>query len=114
MKSYTENEVRELVEENLKHLMEITKLKEQLSKEVRRREFAEKKYSHLCEKCTSFYVTSKDIDVDTMFVQVSAPRFMSNDDFAKGIIQHIVSACVAEREKTIYHDVNTSRYKPRM
>ena len=117
--TYTEEQVKEIVATNVK-LMElkaglhahISKLEEELSKEKLLRESAEKKYSSLCERCMTLYVTDRDIPTDTMFVQVSAPRFMNNDDFAQGITQHIISACVAEREKTIFHSKNTDWYKP--
>ena len=112
MRTYTETEVKGIIDENLKHLAEIAKLKEQLSKETQRREFAEKKYSYLCERCMSFYLTRRDAD-DTIYVQVTAPRFMQREDFTKGLVQRIVSACNAERDKTIFHDIHTDRYKPK-
>ena len=108
MITYTENEVKGLIEENLKYLMEIAKLREQLSKETQRREFAEKKYSYLCERCMSFYITRRDAD-DTFHVQVTAPRFMRREDFIKGLVQRIVSACNAERDKTIFNDIHKDR-----
>lgn len=118
--TYTEEQVKELIETNLKLMEEkkefdssIRNLEEALSKEKLLRESAEKKYSSLCERCINFYVTNKEIDVDSLFIQVNAPRFMNRDDFSKGLIQHIISSCVAERDRTIYSDLNTSRYKPK-
>ena len=111
MKTYTEDDVRNLVESNIKHIEEIAKLKDQLSKETRGREIAEKRYSDICERCMRLYITDRDITSDTLFVQVIAPRFMSKDDFNRGITQHLISACTAERDKAIFADRETLRCK---
>ena len=110
--TYTEEQVQELIQTNLKLSEENAKLQERLAMETIRKESAERKYTELCERCISFYVTSKDIVNDTIFVQTTAPRFMTSDDFSVGVVQHLVNLCNAEREKQIFHDMNTSRCKP--
>jgi len=109
--TYTEEQVKDLIQSNLKLAEENTKLKDQFSKEALLRETAEKKYSDLCERCIKFYVTERDITTDTLFVQVNVPRFMPQSDFETGLVQQIISTLKAERERTIFHDTHTSRYK---
>lgn len=111
MSTYTEEQVRGLVDENLELLKQVEKLKDQLSRSEISRKTAEDKYNELCKRCMSFYVTERDITTDTLFVQVTAPRFMSQDDFNQGISQHFLSACNAERERSIFNDRELVRYK---
>ena len=109
--TYTEEQIRSIVDENIELLKQVGKLTDQLSRSEIDRETAERKYNELCERCMSFYVTERDITTDTLFVQVTAPRFMSQDDFNQGISQHLLSACNAERERSIFQDRETVRYK---
>lgn len=116
--NYTEEQVKEIIETNVK-LMEakiglhahINRLEDELSKEKLLREAAQKKYESLCESCIRFYVTERDITMDTLFAQVHVPRFMSSDDFTVGLFKQVESIFKAEREKVIFHDMNTSRCK---
>lgn len=116
--TYTEEQVKEIIETNVK-LMEakvglhahINRLEDELSKEKLLRESAEKKYDDLCASCIRFYVTERDITTDTLFAQVNVPRFMSPSDFETAVIQQMLTILKAEREKTIFHDMNTTRCK---
>lgn len=104
-------ELRSVIEENFNLSSELRKVQEKLEEETRLRKSAEEKYFNLCERCMCFYVTNKDILNDVLLVSVNVPRFMSQDEFTTGLTQHIISACSAEREKTIFHDIYTDRYK---
>ena len=86
MKSYTEEEVRSLIDENLKLIKELTQTQESLEEETRLRKSAEQSYRVLCERCMNLYLTDRDITTDTLFVQVNVPRFMNPSDLANGNI----------------------------
>ena len=112
MKTYTEEEVRGLVDENLELMKQMEKIKDQLSRSEISRETAEKKYDELCERCMKLYITDRGITTDTIFVQLNVPRFMTDSDLATGITQHLISSARAERERYIFSQMNTSRCKP--
>ena len=112
MKTYTEDEVRSLVDENLKHLEEIARLKDQLSQGLIDKECAERKYNELCERCMKLYITERDIVTDAVFVQLNIPRFMTQSDLATGITQHLISLTNAERERHLFNVKNTDWCKP--
>ena len=109
--TYTEEQVKDLIRANLELAEENAKLKDQLSKEGLMRESAQKKYDDLCESCIRFYITERDITTDTILAQVNVPRFMPQSDFETGLVQQIITTLKAEREKTIFHDTHTARYK---
>ena len=111
MKSYTEEEVRSLIDENLKLIKELTQTQESLEEETRLRKSAEQSYRVLCERCMNLYLTDRDITTDTLFVQVNVPRFMNPSDLATGITQHIISAVNAERDKHLFNQMNIARSK---
>lgn len=112
MKTYTEEEVRSLVDENLELLKQVESIKDQLSQSLIDRETAERKYEELCERCMKLYITDRDITTDTLFVQLNVPRFMDDSDLATGITQHLISSAKAERDRYIFNQLNTDRCKP--
>ena len=112
MKTYTEEEVRSLIDENLKLIKELTHTQECLEEETRLRKSAEQSYRVLCERCMNLYLTDRDITTDTLFVQVNVPRFMNPSDLATGITQHIISSVNAERDRLLFNSKNTDSYKP--
>lgn len=111
MKTYTQDEVRSLVDENLELLKQVERLKDQLSRSEIDRETAARKYDELCERCMNLYITDRDIPMDTIFVQLNVPRFMSESDFTTGITQHLITSAKAERERYLFNQLNTSRCK---
>ena len=111
MKTYTEEDIRSLIDENLKLIKELTKTQECLEEETRMRKSAEREYNSLCERCMSLYISDRDITTDTVFVQLNVPRFMNDSDLATGITQHLISIAKAERERHIFNSVNMSRCK---
>lgn len=113
MKSYTEEEVKALIDENLKLIKELTHTQEELEEESRLRRSAEKNYFNLCERCMKFYITDRDIVEDTIFVQAMAPRFMTKEDFNNGVAMHLINLCVSEREKHIFNATHISNCKER-
>ena len=112
MKTYTEEEVRGLVDENLELLKQVESLKDQLSRSEIDRETAVKKYDELCERCMNLYITDRDIPTDTIFVQLNVPRFFNDSNLATGITQHLITSAKAERERYLFNQMNTSRCKP--
>ena len=100
MQTYTEAQVSALLQSQSKSLnAEIVELKSRLRKEGLLREEAEKKYQKLCESCITAYATHKEITTDTVFIQVSAPRFLTATDFENGVIPHILRSLGIERER---------------
>ena len=112
MKTYTEAEVRSLIDENLELIKQVESLKDQLSKGLIAKEYAEKKYEDLCERCMKLYISDRDILTDTLFVQLNVPRFMDDSDLSIGIVQHLISSAKAERERAML-DFNTLSRKNR-
>lgn len=110
VKMYTEAQVTEIIQSNLNLVAENTALRDKLSKEALQREEAEKKYANLCERCITAYATCKDIITDSLLVQVSAPRFMSESDFETGMLQHIIKSLKAKRGDAVFiHEQTQSR-----
>ena len=110
--TYTEEQIRSIVDENIELLKQVEKLKDQLYRSEISRESAEEKYADLCERCMKLYITDRDITTDAIFVQLNVPRFMNDSDLATGITQHLISSAKAERERYLFSQLNTSRYKP--
>ena len=109
--TYTEEQIRSLVNDNLDLTQQVEKLKDQLSRSEIDRETAEKKYNELCERCMKLYITERDVVTDAIFVQLSVPRFMNDSDLATGITQHLITSAKAERERYLFNQMNTSRMK---
>ena len=97
--TYTPEQVKELVQSNLDLIAENTKLTDQMAKATLRAESAEKKYNDLCERCIKFYITDRDIITDTVYAQVTVPRFMINSELEVALLQSIANMLAKERER---------------
>ena len=97
--TYTEEQMQELIKKNLALEQENAKLKDQLGKESFRAEVAEKKYNDLCERCIKFYITERDIVTDTIYAQVTVPRFMIDSELEVALLQSIATMLSKERER---------------
>lgn len=101
MMTYTEEQVRDLINENIALKNELGHLSDKLRETEKGKEQAEEKYHNICERCIHLYLQKSPFD-DTISVKVKAPRFMSDADFETGVVRTIVAMLAAKRKGNQY------------
>ena len=97
--TYTEEQVQSIIDQNLALMAENTYLRNKVDGETARADSAEKKYNELCERCIKFYITDRDISTDTVYAQVTVPRFMIESELEVALMQSIATMLSKERAR---------------
>lgn len=108
MITYTEEQVKELIQENLYLKKENAEMQDYVNQcnnhadELKARaENFEKAYTDMAMRCIDMYVSKKSVEVDTIEVKVIVPRFMSQDDLSYGLLESIKNTILCERDKQL-------------
>ena len=106
MITYTEEQVKELIQENLylkKENAEMQEYVNQCNNHVDEVELEyknlKKAYTDMAMRCIDMYISKKSVEVDTIEVKVIVPRFMSQDDLSYGLLESIKNSILCERDK---------------
>lgn len=98
--TYSEAQVRDIIDENLYMKEKVASLERQLGEEKRKYEYLETEYNSLTKRCIILYIeTSGDIPRDEIEVKVFVPQFLSQADLRVALTQTITDMVLAERSK---------------
>lgn len=107
MITYTEEQVKELIRENLslkkeneEMLFHIKQCEQSAEKYKRDVELAERKYTDLCTRCIEVgFSDDRKLRSDSINVSVQIPAFLTQEAVSIGLVEHIKNRVLRDRNE---------------
>lgn len=96
--TYTEEQVKGIIEHNLQLKKEVAELNTKLKKAQSEKKRIEDAYNSMCRRCLEVYVSRKPF-TEEVDIKVRSSVFMRDDDYRVGLVQSLTELFIQRRRR---------------